>query len=155
MELVKVALSELREYENNPRENKKGIEHVAASIKQCGYVAPIIVDENYVILAGHTRYKALVSLGKQEAEVLIKEGLTADQKKKFRILDNRVSELSVWDYDKLYEELEGMDFDNFGFGFEKLMEAIDQNLDTGYEFDMEDFADENFEHECPECGFRF
>lgn len=59
MELVKVKLSEIKPYENNPRKNDDAVEAVMESIKQCGYVAPIIVDENMIILAGHTRFKAL------------------------------------------------------------------------------------------------
>jgi ParB-like chromosome segregation protein Spo0J len=54
---------------------------VVESIKQCGYVAPIIVDEDGVILAGHTRYKALKKLGRSEAEVIVREGLNEKWKK--------------------------------------------------------------------------
>ena len=63
MELKTVNLKEIHPYPNNPRKNDDAVAAVVESIKQCGYVAPIIVDENYVILAGHTRYKALKSMG--------------------------------------------------------------------------------------------
>lgn len=57
-------------------------------------MAPIIVDEAGEILAGHTRYKALKELGKTEVEVVVKEGLTEEQKKKYRLLDNKTAELA-------------------------------------------------------------
>ena len=63
MELVTMKLSDIVPYENNPRINNQAVEAVKESIRQCGYVAPIIVDEYNVILAGHTRLKALLSMG--------------------------------------------------------------------------------------------
>ena len=55
MEIIKVKLTELKPYGKNPRKNDEAAKAVAKSIEQCGYVAPIIVDENMEILAGHTR----------------------------------------------------------------------------------------------------
>ncbi len=63
MEYVKKRLAEIRPYENNPRVNDGAVDDVVESIRQCSYIAPIIVDEDGVILAGHTRYKALGRLG--------------------------------------------------------------------------------------------
>ncbi len=63
MELVVIPLQEIHPYESNPRINDGAVSAVAESIRQCGYIAPIIVDEDGVILAGHTRYKALQKLG--------------------------------------------------------------------------------------------
>lgn len=155
MEFITLSMDEIKPYINNPRNNDKAVDAVAASIEQCGYISPIIIDENGVILAGHTRYRALNKLGIKQVPVVIKRGLTDDQKRKYRILDNRTAELSYWDHEKLYQELDGLDFDNFKFGFEKLLNALDQDIDSGFEYDVEDFGDEQFKHECPECGFRF
>lgn len=110
MELVRRKLEEIREYPNNPRKNEQAADAVAESIRQCGYIAPIIVDECGVILAGHTRYKALQKLGRDEAEVVVKAGLTDEQKAKYRLLDNKTGELADWDFGLLQEELEGLDF---------------------------------------------
>ena len=52
MQIVTRKLSEIYPYENNPRKNAQAVEAVAESIRQCGYIAPIIVDEAGVILAG-------------------------------------------------------------------------------------------------------
>ena len=80
------------------------------SIQQCGYIAPIIIDEDGVILAGHTRYKAIRKLGRMEVECIVKEGLTEGQKKKYRLLDNKTNELAEWDLSLLAEELDELDF---------------------------------------------
>lgn len=118
MELVTKKLADLVPYENNPRKNDKAVDAVVESIKQCGYVAPIIVDEENVILAGHTRYKALVKLGRKEAEVVVRAGLSDEQKRKYRILDNKTNEFAEWDFSKLEEELAGLDFGDFNFEFD-------------------------------------
>ncbi|MBS6166413.1 MAG: ParB N-terminal domain-containing protein [Firmicutes bacterium] len=59
MELNTKRIDEIIPYPHNPRVNDQAVDAVAESIRQCGYIAPIIVDEEGVILAGHTRYKAL------------------------------------------------------------------------------------------------
>lgn len=117
MKIVKLKLSEIKPYENNPRRNDQAVDAVAESILQCGYCAPIVVDENNVILAGHTRYKAVKKLGWNEVEVAVKSGLTDEQKRKYRLLDNKTNELAAWDFDLLSEEIEGLDFEGFDFGF--------------------------------------
>lgn len=117
MELRKVPLKSILPYPNNPRKNDGAVDAVAESIKQCEYIAPIVVDEDMVILAGHTRYKALKKLGRTEAEVIIKDGLTEEQKRKYRLLDNKTSEFADWDLDLLADELDGLDFDDFDFNW--------------------------------------
>ena len=59
MELKKLKLTEIKPYGKNPRKNDGAVDAVAESIKQCGYCSPIVVDENYEVLAGHTRLKDL------------------------------------------------------------------------------------------------
>lgn len=138
MELRRVSLNTIKPYENNPRLNDNAVDAVAESIRQCGYCAPIVVDENMVILAGHTRHKALTKLGGyDECEVCIVQGLTQEQKKKYRLLDNKTNELAKWDFSLLEQELDGLDFDGFDFGFSTQFmggNAIPQNLD-GEDYD--------------------
>lgn len=117
MELKKVRVADIKPYPNNPRRNDEAVAAVAESIRQCGYCAPIVVDENMVILAGHTRHRALEQLGWVDCEVVVKDGLTDEMKRKYRLLDNKTAEISGWDFERLEEELEGLDFDGFDFGF--------------------------------------
>ena len=133
MQLQKLKLCDIVPYDNNPRKNDEAVKLVAESIKQCPYIAPIIVDEDGVILAGHTRYKALQQLGYKEAEVIVKNNLTSEQKKKYRLLDNKTGEFAEWDFDLLAQELEGLDFG-------------DLDLDWGIDFTQgkANIADDNY-----------
>lgn len=162
MKLEKLKLEEIRPYENNPRKNDAAVNAVAESIRQCSYITPIIVDENHVIIAGHTRYKALVALGESEAECLVCNGLTEEQKKKYRFLDNKTGEKAAWDLMKLEVELEGLDlegFDFFGMAVDIPADGAgggsEKELVGSTEIDAEVFGDEEFRYECPKCGFRF
>lgn len=131
--LKTVKLTEIKPYANNPRHNNQAVDAVKESIRQCEYIAPIIVDESMEILAGHTRHKALKALGKTEAEVMIVTGLTDEQKRKYRLLDNKTNELAEWDIDLLEVELEDLDFEGYDFGFD-----IDEDAPP----EREDLSDE-------------
>ena len=151
MRIETKTLDAVHPYERNPRKNDDAVDAVAESIKQCGYIAPIIVDEDGVILAGHTRYKALQKLGRTECEVVVKEGLTEEQKRKYRILDNKTAELASWDFDLLETELEGLDFEGFDFGL-----SVDDS--EGLDLDGMDTPgneDDGQIAHCPKCGFTF
>ncbi|MBP3806086.1 MAG: ParB N-terminal domain-containing protein [Oribacterium sp.] len=162
MKLQKLKLADIKPYENNPRKNDDAVNAVAESIRQCSYITPIIVDEDNVIIAGHTRYKALKALGEESAECLICDGLTEEQKKKYRFLDNKTGEKATWDLMKLEVELEGLDlegFDFFGMAVDLPVngesDGSDKELNGTTELDTEVFGDEKFKYECPKCGFRF
>ena len=153
--LIKVKVKDIIPYENNPRKNDKAVGAVAESIEQVGYDNPIIVDENMVILAGHTRQKALIKNGISEVKVMQVTGLDDEKKKKYRLLDNKVGEYASWDYVALIEELNGLDWQGLDLNW-----GVEGKDDTDAEFSNneygeEEFGDEEFEYECPECGFRF
>lgn len=136
MELKKVKISEIKPYAGNPRKNKAAVDAVAESIKQCDYIAPIIVDENMEVLAGHTRLKALKKLGRKNVEIVVKAGLTEEQKRKYRLLDNKTNELAEWDIPQLAIELEGLDFE--GLDIDWGIPDISAELDTE---EPEDYAE--------------
>ena len=138
MNIVMMKISDIKEYENNPRKNDQAVEAVASSIRSFGFKVPIIIDSNNVIIAGHTRLKASKKLGYTEVPCLIASDLTSEQVKAFRLADNKVSELAEWDLDKLSEELSFIEMDMEQFGFEDLEEELERDV-------LEDEFDENEE----------
>lgn len=132
--MTTLPINEIRPYENNPRLNDDAVEAVRKSMEQCGYIAPIVVDENNVVLAGHTRLKALKEMGVKECEVLKVEGLSDDEKRKYRLLDNKTNELALWDFDALADELEWLDFDDLELDWDVCdTDFIDELLSDGVE----------------------
>tara|TARA_Y100001938_G_scaffold149909_1_gene238636 strand:- start:13247 stop:13852 length:606 start_codon:yes stop_codon:yes gene_type:complete len=100
-------------YANNPRNNSDAVDKVAASIQAFGWQQPIVVDENMVVIVGHTRLLAAKKLGFDEVPVQVADKLTAEQAKAYRLADNRVSEEATWDRALLGIELRELDDLNF------------------------------------------
>lgn len=126
-------------YDRNPRKiTPAAVEKVARSIRKYGFNSPIMVDEEAVILAGHTRREALLSMGVGEVPVIVKNGLSEQEKRSYRIADNRVAEEAEWDDDLLKLELsalqglEGFDIMDLGFNSDELNRILTfDGLDDG------------------------
>jgi DNA modification methylase len=123
-------LGGIRPYEHNPRHNDAAVDAVAASIRTFGFRQPIVVDEDGVIIVGHTRYKAAVKLGLATVPVHVAVGLSPAQARAYRLADNRTATLSTWDEDKLPLELmalqqEGFALDLTGFTGDDLMKLLE------------------------------
>ena len=119
-----VELSKIKPYENNPRHNEKAVDGVANSIKKFGFKVPIVVDKNYVIINGHTRYLASQKLGLERVPVIVAKDLTPEQVTKYRLADNKVGELADWNLEMLGDEiaeLKDVDFGELGFNEIELM----------------------------------
>src|ERR1700677_2032478 len=115
-------LSEIKPFEGNPRQYDVAVDAVARSIQEFGFRQPIVVDEQCIIIVGHTRYKAATKLGLDAVPVHVAIGLTPAQVKAYRIADNKSGDLSDWDYNLLpieLSELQGMDYDLDLLGFDK------------------------------------
>ena len=148
MKVEQIKIEEILPYDQNPRDNSSAVEKVADSIKEFGWQQPIVVDEEKIILAGHTRHLAALSMGAKEVPVLIAKGLTEAQKKAYRIVDNKTSELAEWDKELLKSEflaLQELDFDlNLtGFDLDEIAKMSGEDL---MQFDEElDEIDESLE----------
>lgn len=149
-------IDDLIPYENNPRINDDAVEYVKNSIKEFGFKVPIIIDKNNVIVAGHTRVKASKELGLKEVPCIVADDLTEEQVKAFRLADNKVSEESYWDFNKLQEELDSIlniDMSEFSFDIDTL---TDENIDNFFEEDTTPLKETDKEEiECPYCHKRF
>ncbi len=141
MQIENICISEIKPYENNPRNNDSAVDYVANSIKEFGFKVPIIVDANNVIVAGHTRLKAAEKLGLKELPCIRADDLTDDQIKAFRIADNKVSEFAEWDFAKLEAEIDSINLDMAQFGFDDVqvddISGDDIDADNYEETDME------------------
>ena len=111
-------ISEIHPYKKNPRRNKAAIEPVAASIKEYGFRSPIQITETGEIINGHTRYQAAKKLGMDEVPCVVVSGLSAEQVRAYRLIDNKTSEYAAWDKDLLFGELMDMDFGELSFDFD-------------------------------------
>lgn len=125
MKIEEVNINEIIPYKNNPREiSQESITKVAESIKQFGNNQPIVVDNNNIIVVGHTRWKALKQLGKTKV-FIIKKDFSKNDAIAYRIMDNRSSENNKWETNLLNQEIEALKLGNFDISL------------TG--FDLEDF----------------
>lgn len=140
MQVITKTLGEITPYEKNPRKNDDAVKYVAESIKQFGFKVPIVIDEDGVIVAGHTRYKAAKKLKLKEVPYIVADDLNEEQVKAFRLADNKVSEAAEWDFDLLGEELdEILEIDMEAFGF-----------DLDIEEEQQEVEEDDFEAELPE-----
>lgn len=147
-------LADLREYENNPRNNDGAVQAVAESIKQFGFKVPIVIDSENVIIAGHTRLKAARLLGLDRVPCIIADDLTPEQIKAYRLADNKTAELAEWDFSALEIELAELsemelDFDMSDFGF------IDSEFDKNEGEVGDDEQDESEEEINADTSYKY
>ena len=136
-----VPISELVPYHKNPKKNnKESVDALARAIEKLGYLkTSITVDENLVLLTGHTTLKALKKLKWDVVpEIDIITGLSEDEKTLYRINDNKLGKIDEWDdellselYLTLDDELRSISgFDDSDFGVEKEVEmSYDESID--------------------------
>ena len=117
MKIINFKIEDLKPYENNPRNNDDAVKYVKNSIEKFGFKVPIVVTKDGVIVTGHTRYKACLELGFKEIPCVIADDLSEEEIKAFRVVDNKVGEISFWDNDLLADEIRDLDIDMTDFGF--------------------------------------
>ena len=133
MDIKNIAVKDLIPYEKNTKKHDDvQINNVAESIKQYGFVQPIVIDKNNVVVIGHCRLLAAKKLKMQEVPCVCVEDLTEEQVKALRIVDNKSNE-SPWDFDFLTDELAEISLDGFDFDF---------GIDTDAEEETEIVEDE-------------
>jgi len=149
-------IDEIIPYENNPRINGNAVENVANSIKEFGFKNPIVLDENNIIIAGHTRLLAARKNGLLKVPCIIVNDLTEKQVKAFRIADNKTQEFSKWDMEILMQELlflKESDYDIKITGFDDDFFKNNESLELE-EIDEIKKQEKQSCH-CPKCGFVF
>lgn len=116
-------INDLIPYINNARtHDDKQVAQIAASIKEFGFLTPIIISGDNTILCGHGRYYAAQKLGLKKIPCIKEEYLTESQRKAYIIADNKLSINAGWDEELLrveIEALQGEDFDVSLTGFDE------------------------------------
>ena len=182
-QIINIPVGEVIPYDNNPRNNAEAVAYVRQSILKFGFRQPILIDEDNVIICGHTRLLAAKELGMAEVPCIKVDDLSEDEVKAFRLADNKVAEMSTWDWDKLEQELGAidmslLDFDMSDFGFDTgFIEEASGNGSDNNETDSK-YSDNNetdhtkevmshqnefkeydedieTEHKCPMCGYEW
>ena len=115
MNIIQRKVSELVPYSKNAKKHDKTqIANVAESIKQYGFVQPLVIDKDSVIVIGHCRALAAKKLGMETVPCVCVDDLTPEQVNALRLVDNKSNE-SDWDMDLLSDELSELDLSAFDF----------------------------------------
>ena len=145
-----VPIEMIEEYADNPRIiPESAVNLVSKSIGQFGFVSPVILNSDYVIAAGHTRYKAAKKRGLKKIPAIIWDAPNEAVFKGFNIADNQLGTLTKFQTDLLSEILselrsyEELSLESLGFSevdLDRMMERVDKNLGKAMEkVDEEEF----------------
>lgn len=161
IKLQQVKTEDLIPFAGNSREHSdQQIAQIAASIREFGFLAPIVADDDNTIIAGHGRVLAAEKLGLEKVPVVRAGHLTDAQRRAYVIADNKLSDNSQFQFDTLkleFEQLQELDFDLelTGFTAKELGKIFDDPDygDAPDEFPEDDGGDNT--HICPSCGYEW
>lgn len=155
-----IEIDRLTPYANNARtHSREQIEKLRASIKEFGFINPILIDKDCGIIAGHGRIEAAKLEGMAMVPCIRVEHLTEAQKRAYIIADNRLALDAGWDYGKLeieFNELNDVQFDlDFtGFNSDEIKEIRSAGDALDLSQSVESGAGAN-NTKCPKCGFEY
>lgn len=160
-----IDIDKLIPYINNARtHSKEQIKQIQASLREFGFINPILIDDDYNIIAGHGRVLAAEAEGIKKIPCILVKHLSEAQKKAYVIADNKLALNAGWDMDLLkieIQELEELDFDIklTGFMAEEFDGCEPINLDDNLGDDKEEgqtyHCPKGQTYHCPKCGFEF
>lgn len=158
-----IPTADLIPYARNSRTHSDAqVAKIASSIREFGFINPVVTDGKNGIVAGHGRVLAASKLGLREVPCVEASHLTEAQKRAYVIADNRMALDAGWDIDLLKIELKDLDAEKFdltltGFEIGELTTLFDEpNMaepdSSAKEIDPDEYA---MDHRCPKCGFEF
>lgn len=139
MKIIYKKTEEIIPYEKNPRKNEEAAKYVAKSIKDFGFLVPILITKDNVVVAGHTRLKAAKINNIESVPCIIADGLSEEKINAFRLIDNKSSEIAEWDNELLKEELQD------------LLDLI-PNIEE-YNFNIDDFTNDDIFEDINDNGY--
>lgn len=146
-EMKMVETSKLIPYVNNARtHSQEQVNKLRGSLREFGFINPVIIDSDFNVIAGHGRLMAAKEEGIEEVPCVLVDYLTEAQKKAYILADNRYAQDAGWDEEMLkleIEALEGMDFDVSltGFNEDEIADLFADSESTGAEDDDFDLSD--------------
>jgi ParB-like chromosome segregation protein Spo0J len=127
-------LERLKPYARNAKmHGADQVAKIAGSMAQFGWTVPVLVSGDGEVIAGHGRILAATQLGLTEAPVIVLDHLTEEQRKAYRLADNKLTELGAWDEALLAAELQELAADDFDLS---LVGFSDAELDQLLAFDV-------------------
>lgn len=134
----------LKAYSGNARiHDDRQIEKIMNSIKEFGFIAPVVIDENNMVLVGHGRIEAAKRLGMTKVPCVYAENLTEEQKRAYVHVDNLLTERGGWDNETLQKELNKIELNMSDFGFDEETAEIDE---------IKEAQEKSTTITCPKCG---
>ena len=150
-EMQLVDINKLIPYVNNARtHNAEQINKLRSSLREFGFINPVIIDRNYNVIAGHGRIMAAKEEGIKEVPCVFVDYLTEAQKKAYIIADNRMALDAGWDEELLKVEIEALQAEDFDLGLtgfdEKELASLFDSDSEGQEDDFD--VDAELEKPC-------
>lgn len=142
MQVKDINITKIKPYKKNAKKHpKEQIERIAKSIKRFGFVQPVVLDENNVVIIGHGRCMAAKKAGLKVIPCVYAEGLTEAEIKALRLADNKLNE-SDWDYSLLDAEIEELlpdvDMSLFGFDTDMTDEELEEEIQKEVSFKVKE-----------------
>lgn len=144
LQVVYRDIKTLHPYKNNAKKHpKEQIAQIAESIRQFGFVNPVLIDKDNNVVAGHGRCLAAKKIGMKSVPTIKKDNWTEDEVKAFRLIENKLNE-SEWDFSLLDQEIEDLlqsdlTFDMSVFGFDTdLIEKESKSRNKKVEFEIKE-----------------
>ena len=153
--------ADLVPYARNSRTHSPAqIDKIAASIREFGFLNPIITDGQNGIVAGHGRVLAAQKLGLETLPTIDAAHLSEAQRRAYVIADNRLALDAGWDDEMLRVELKDLDAVDFdltltGFDLDELAVLFDEVQQPDSPDDFKEVGEEALGATCPKCGFEF
>ena len=127
--ITKIKIEDIKPYAENPRNMELSLPNVKESINNFGFNQPILLDREYIIITGHTRYMAAKELNYTELPCIIVDELNPNQIRAYRIADNKVGQDGSWDVSLLKDELKKLRIENFPITHTGYSDAELKNLE--------------------------
>lgn len=148
VQLCEVEIAALKPYERNAKKHSaEQIRKIGRSIQEMSFISPCLVDKDQNVIAGHGRIMAAREIGLEKVPCVFVEGLTEEQRRAYIIADNRLSEFSDWDMEKVAEELRDLKVGDYNIGLLDFDIETIEDIEINFE-EAEDAEKEKEKHKA-------